>query len=73
MNMADDQDNAMIVRSIIDLARNFHLKVVAEGVENEPTLDMLARLDCDYAQGYYISRPVPLAELDKWMTESPGG
>jgi len=36
-------------------------------------LDMLARLDCDYAQGYYISRPVPLAELDKWMTESPGG
>ena len=73
MNMAEDQDNAMIVRSIIDLARNFHLKVVAEGVENEPTLDMLARLDCDYAQGYYISRPVPLAELDKWMTESPGG
>ncbi|MFQ6023532.1 MAG: putative bifunctional diguanylate cyclase/phosphodiesterase [Acidiferrobacterales bacterium] len=71
MNMTENPSNAMIVRSVIDLARNFNLKVVAEGVESQQAWNMLAHLDCDYAQGYYLSRPIPVAELDKWMTKSP--
>ena len=48
-----------IVRSTIDLARNLGLQVVAEGVEDRQIWDGLARLGCDYAQGYYLSRPLP--------------
>jgi EAL domain-containing protein (putative c-di-GMP-specific phosphodiesterase class I) len=52
------------VRSTIDLARNLGLKVVAEGVESGEIMDALAKLRCDVAQGYHISRPLPPADLD---------
>jgi EAL domain-containing protein (putative c-di-GMP-specific phosphodiesterase class I) len=55
--------NAAIVRSTIDLGRNLGLAVVAEGVETRSTYDELARLRCDYAQGYLLARPLPPAEL----------
>ena len=57
-DMATDSDDAAIVRAIIDLARNLGLQVVAEGVEDEHSLRALAILSCEYAQGYFISRPV---------------
>jgi diguanylate cyclase (GGDEF)-like protein len=66
-NMNEDGSDAFIVRSTIDLARNLGLQVVAEGVENEATLDQLAALGCDLAQGYYLSRPLPAAELAEWL------
>ncbi len=62
--MTDDENDAVIVRSTIDLARNLGLQVVAEGVETLEIMDALAELRCDTAQGFYISRPVPAAELD---------
>jgi diguanylate cyclase (GGDEF)-like protein len=62
--MADDENDAVIVRSTIDLARNLGLEVVAEGVENAETMHTLAELRCDIAQGYFISRPLPAGELD---------
>jgi EAL domain-containing protein (putative c-di-GMP-specific phosphodiesterase class I) len=52
-----------MVRSTINLAHELNLQVVAEGVEDEPTLDMLRGLGCDYAQGYLISKAVPPDEL----------
>ncbi len=58
-DMATDSEDAAIVRAIIDLARNLGLQVVAEGVEDEHSLRALAILSCEYAQGYFISRPVP--------------
>jgi diguanylate cyclase (GGDEF)-like protein len=58
---------AAIVRSVIDLARSLHLDVVAEGVEDQRTLDHLRSIDCTYVQGYYLSRPIPAAELTAWM------
>jgi EAL domain-containing protein (putative c-di-GMP-specific phosphodiesterase class I) len=63
VQMDRDADDAVIVRSTIDLAHNLGLTVVAEGVENRATWDRLADLKCDAAQGYYLSRPVPAEDL----------
>jgi len=58
-----------IVRTIIDLAHTFGFSVVAEGVENKETLDALVDLQCDIAQGFWISRPVPHYQLIEWLNE----
>jgi diguanylate cyclase (GGDEF)-like protein len=65
--MVEDENDAVIVRSTIDLARNLGLCVVAEGVETAEVMDALAALECDIAQGYFISRPVPAGELNAWL------
>jgi diguanylate cyclase (GGDEF)-like protein len=65
--MSAHADDAAIVRSTIELARNLGLGVVAEGVESEAILRDLADLSCDIAQGFFLSRPLPAAELDVWM------
>jgi len=57
-DMINDKDNAMIVRSTIDLAHNLGLHTVAEGVETEHVLSELKKMHCDIAQGYLISRPL---------------
>ena len=69
MHMADDEDDAAIVRSTIDLGRNLGLDVVAEGVETEEVWDQLEALGCTIAQGYYLSPPVPPDELCDWLRE----
>jgi diguanylate cyclase (GGDEF)-like protein len=61
--MTEDENDAVIVRSTIDLARNLGLRVVAEGVESAEIMDALAELRCDVAQGYFISRPVDFQAL----------
>jgi EAL domain-containing protein (putative c-di-GMP-specific phosphodiesterase class I) len=66
-NMDGCEDDAVIVRSTIDLGRNLGLSVVAEGVENEQVWSELRRLGCTSAQGYYLTRPVPAAELEAWL------
>ena len=70
MGMERDASDAVIVRSTIDLAHNMGLAVVAEGVEDEVTLERLRALGCDMAQGYLLSRPVGAAEVATWMRES---
>jgi diguanylate cyclase (GGDEF)-like protein len=65
--MADDARAAALVASTIDLAHSLGLRMVAEGVETDVAYTELARLGCDQAQGYYMSRPVPAAELDEWL------
>ena len=52
-----------LVRATVELAHALGLSVVAEGVEERTTLDLLANLGCDLAQGYYIGRPTPAADL----------
>ena len=66
---ANDKDTA-IVRSVSDLSHNLGLAVVAEGVEDRATWDLLAALGCDMAQGYYLSRPLPAADLERWLDGS---
>jgi diguanylate cyclase (GGDEF)-like protein/PAS domain S-box-containing protein len=73
MNMAQSDNDAVIVRSTIDLGRNLGLQVVAEGVETEEAWDELSELGCTLAQGYYLSRPVPAAELTQWLLRRPSG
>ena len=67
MEMAKDKDDATIVRSTIDLGHNMGLIVVAEGVENAAAWEMLKAWGCDFAQGYYISRPLPPEEFVRWL------
>jgi len=67
MAMDRSDDDATIVRSTIDLGRNLGLEVVAEGVETEAIWNHLESLGCTVAQGYYLSRPVPPAELRAWL------
>ena len=66
MGMAEDDSDAKIVRSTIDLAHNLGLSVVAEGVEDEALLQRLRDLRCDEAQGYHIGRPLPAGEFADW-------
>lgn len=67
IDMLSSESDAMIVRSTIDLAHNFGMKVVAEGIENERVWHRLKQLDCDIAQGYWIARPMLLSEFRKWL------
>lgn len=67
MDMISDDNDAVIVRSTIDLAHNLGLKVVAEGVEDNHAFDLLEILGCDFAQGFHFSRPVPIQALDEWL------
>ncbi len=68
--MADDENDRAIVASTINLAHSLGLRVVAEGVEDKPAWDTLARMGCDVAQGYYLSRPLPAPELEQWLRDS---
>jgi diguanylate cyclase (GGDEF)-like protein len=65
--MLNSESDAAIVRSTVDLARNLGLRAVAEGVEDGHTWSELARLECDQAQGYFISPAVPAPDLRRWL------
>jgi EAL domain-containing protein (putative c-di-GMP-specific phosphodiesterase class I) len=70
-DMANSSNDAMIVRSIIDLGHNLGFRVVAEGVEDERAWDLLSQLGCDVVQGYHISQPLPDAKFTDWLRDSP--
>ncbi len=67
MGMNDNAQDAIIVRSTVALAHSLGLLVIAEGVENTETLDLLRGMGCDQAQGYHLSRPLPLDGLIDWL------
>ncbi len=73
MGMLEDKSDVVIVRSIVDLAHNIGIPVVAEGVENQQVYDMLKAMGCDAVQGRFVCGPLPVAELMKWIAESPWG
>jgi diguanylate cyclase (GGDEF)-like protein/PAS domain S-box-containing protein len=60
-SMVTDEHDLVIVRSMIDLGHNLGLEVTAEGVEDEPTLELLRTLGCDVIQGFLLGRPTSLA------------
>ncbi|WP_130178937.1 bifunctional diguanylate cyclase/phosphodiesterase [Cryobacterium sp. SO1] len=65
--MLDDARASALVASSIHLGHSLGMRIVAEGVETAEVLDQLARFDCDVAQGYHLSRPIPAAELERWL------
>ena len=73
MGMETGEDDAMIVRSTIDLAHNLGLTVVAEGVETAAILEQLRTLACDEAQGYHITRPLPVDDFLAWQARQAEG
>lgn len=68
-NMRGDKNDAIIVHSIIELAHNLGLRVIAEGVENQQTLSQLQQRKCDMAQGFHISPPLPADALQQWLQD----
>lgn len=68
-NLDETSEDAVIVRSTIEMSHNLGLKVVAEGVEYEHSLRLLERWNCDTAQGYLISRPLTAAAFEAWMQQ----
>jgi EAL domain-containing protein (putative c-di-GMP-specific phosphodiesterase class I) len=72
-NMATQQDDVFIVRSVSDLGHSLGLEVVAEGVESKHGLHLLQMMGCDLAQGYHVSRPLPPAALIAWMESARQG
>ena len=69
--MTNDQD-AVIVRALVDLGRSLGLRTVAEGVESPEALAMLRTYQCDEAQGYLISRPVAAEQFHRWLDSQSG-
>ena len=63
-SMRTNEQDMELVKVILYIAHQFDMKVVAEGVEDEETLNLLGELGCDFAQGYYFSRPLPLQEFE---------
>jgi diguanylate cyclase (GGDEF)-like protein len=70
-DMHKDSASLEIVRSTIQLAHALGMKVVAEGVEDEQTLNTLRALGCNYAQGYFIGRPMMATQIAVWQKEAP--
>ncbi|WP_296252961.1 putative bifunctional diguanylate cyclase/phosphodiesterase [Pseudomonas sp. UBA4194] len=68
-NLDETSEDAVIVRSTIEMSHNLGLTVVAEGVEFEHSLRLLERWNCDTAQGYLISRPLSAAAFEAWMLQ----
>jgi diguanylate cyclase (GGDEF)-like protein/PAS domain S-box-containing protein len=68
--MDDDNDSQEIVRLIIAMAHTLNLKVVAEGTETEQQINTLRRLNCEMAQGYFFSRPVPAEAIADLLHQS---
>lgn len=70
LNLSTDTEDQQIVHTVLSLSNIFDLEVVAEGVEDANAMEILADWGCDTAQGYYISRPLPLGGLIDWLASS---
>ena len=70
LNLSTDTEDQQIVHTVLSLSNIFDLEVVAEGVEDAKAMEILAEWGCDTAQGYYISRPLPLGGLVDWLASS---
>jgi EAL domain-containing protein (putative c-di-GMP-specific phosphodiesterase class I) len=68
-DLDDGSEDSVIVRSTIEMSHSLGLKVVAEGVEYEQSLQLLKRWQCDTAQGYLISRPLAAQAFETWMAQ----
>jgi len=71
--MTRDRKSRTIVRACINLAHDLGLEAVAEGVEDPETWELLGALGCDTAQGYYIARPRPPADVAAWLSSWEAG
>jgi EAL domain-containing protein (putative c-di-GMP-specific phosphodiesterase class I) len=73
MNMPHSANDVAIVRSTIEMAHGIGLNVVAEGIESEAVWNLLSGMECDVAQGYFLSKPLPADHMTRWLRESRWG
>jgi diguanylate cyclase (GGDEF)-like protein len=69
-NLEPDSDDLVLCEAIINMAHKLGLKVIAEGVETEQQRNLLMLANCDYAQGYYYSRPIPPEDFEVWVQQN---
>ncbi len=62
-----NQDDQRIVKAMIELGHNIGMKIVVEGIENKRMVEMITSLGCDYMQGYYFAKPIPVFEFQKML------
>ncbi len=67
--MLTSVESKAIVDTCILLGHNLKMSVIAEGVEDQETLDLLQKMGCDNAQGYVIAKPLPISQFEKWLNE----
>jgi PAS domain S-box-containing protein len=72
-DLLSDEEDRQVVQAIVGVARQFKIETIAEGVEDQATLQELRRMGVDYAQGYWTGRPVPLPQLWKPRENQPRG
>ena len=66
-NMPLDEKDEILISSIVEMARKLHMSVVCEGVEHQEHSLFLCRIGCDFLQGYYFSRPIPVSEFEQYL------
>ena len=69
--LLEDPDDRDIVHLIVDLARRFKLRVVAEGVEDSASADLLKDIGCDIGQGFFFAEPMPHQRMTEWLQRYP--
>jgi diguanylate cyclase (GGDEF)-like protein len=69
--LARSAGSTAIVQATIEVARSLHMDVVAEGVEHQATWTALQQMGCFAAQGYLVSKPLPVADLERWLSDWP--
>jgi len=69
LEMQNSNNDALTVHSSIYLAHKFGMKVVAEGIEDQATLEALQKAGCDRGQGYYLGRPMPANQVINWLKQ----
>ena len=69
-NILTNDDDKILVNTILDICKQFNLKVIAEGIETREHMDYLQNSSCDYCQGYAISRPLPAEAFEKFLEKS---
>ena len=70
MEMANNNDDQVIVHTTLTMGHNLSLDVVAEGIEDAGTMEKLRQMGCDLAQGYHIARPMPGADFLIWLNQN---
>lgn len=72
LDLADNNDDKVMVKTLVTLATNLGLTTVAEGVENQQSFDYLAQIGCTKGQGFFMSRPLPIDKFNQWFAQYTG-
>ncbi|GAC16740.1 bifunctional diguanylate cyclase/phosphodiesterase [Aliiglaciecola lipolytica] len=70
LKLAEQSSDQQIVQTILELAHNFQLGVIAEGVENQQSLKLLKEWGCDWVQGYHVCRPIDVEDMIQWCLQN---